>query len=94
MVEGTPVTQILGIIKKRGYNREMSIEIGVVKTTAPALSVHLKKDNLLLEQEDLIVGKSVLPLADGDLVIVLADDDSQRFFILDKVGDLNGTDTE
>lgn len=77
------------LMRKHGYNRDMSIELATVVTPLPDLSVKLSSDGLVLEREDLVVAGIVATytLSAGDQLIVIGDNDSQFYFVIDKAVD-------
>lgn len=74
------------LIRRHGHNRDVSIELATVITPLPDLSVKLASDGLVLESDDLIVAGIVTTysLVAGDQLIVIGDDDSQMYYVIDK----------
>jgi hypothetical protein len=85
-IEGSAASRMVQLIRKHGYNRDMSIELATVITPLPDLSVQLSSDGLVLEREDLVVAGIVATYAliAGDQLIVIGDDDSQFYYVIDK----------
>ena len=85
-IEGSPASQFVQLMRKHGYNRDVSIELATVVTPMPGLSVKLGSDGLVLERDDFIVAGIVAtyPLVAGDKLIVIGDDDSQFYYVIDK----------
>ena len=77
------------LIRKHGHNRDVSIELATVITPLPDLSIKLSSDGLELERDDLIVAGIVATytLTAGDQLIVIGDDDSQFYYVIDKAVD-------
>jgi hypothetical protein len=85
-IEGSAASRMVQLIRKHGYNRDMSIELATVITPLPDLSVQLSSDGLVLEREDLVIAGIVATytLIAGDQVIVIGNDDSQFYYVIDK----------
>ena len=88
-IEGSAASRMVQLMRKHGYNRDMSIELATVVTPLPDLSVKLSSDGLVLEREDLVVAGIVATytLVEGDQLIVIGDDDSQFYYVIDKAVD-------
>ena len=74
------------LMRKHGYNRDMTIELATVVTPMPDLSLKLGSDGLELERDDLVIAGIIetYSLSAGDQVIVIGDDDSQFYYVIDK----------
>jgi hypothetical protein len=85
-IEGSAASRMVQLMRKHGYNRDMSIELATVITPMPDLSVKLGSDGMVLEREDLIVAGIIetYSVSAGDQVIVIGDDDSQFYYVIDK----------
>jgi hypothetical protein len=85
-IEGSAASRMVQLMRKHGYNRDMSIELATVVTPLPDLSVTLGSDGLVLEREDLVVAGIIATysLSAGDHVIVIGDDNSQFYYVIDK----------
>ena len=59
-VEGSYGSQMIQLIRQYGYNKDMSIDVGVVVTPPPKLTVRLTNDDIVLEEADLIVADNLL----------------------------------
>ncbi|WP_405390509.1 DUF2577 family protein [Peribacillus simplex] len=83
-IEGSPASQIIQLMRKHGRNKDITIEVGTVVSPSPSLSVNV--DGIVLDSDDLIVSQTVADrgLAMGDAVIVISDDDTQFYFVIDK----------
>lgn len=82
MKEGTSFSNLLKLMKDQGYNKDVSISIGVVKKLSP-LTVEL--NGFTIEEEDLSKTNAfeVSSAAEGDQVLVLIDNND--FYLIDKV---------
>ena len=71
--------------RKAYWNRRFS-GIATVITPLPDLSIRLS-DGITLDQDDLIISRLVASYAlkKGDQVIVIGDDDSDNYFVVDAV---------
>ncbi|MBA9027511.1 hypothetical protein [Peribacillus huizhouensis] len=85
-IEGSFDSRMIQLMRKYGHNREMKIEVATVLTPAPNLTLRMPSDGLQLEREELILTATAASrnLASGDSVIVIADEDSQMYFVMDK----------
>jgi hypothetical protein len=85
-IEGSAASRMVQLMRKHGYNRDMTIELATVVTPMPDLSVKLGSDGLVLERDDLIIAGIIetYSLSAGDQVIVIGDDDSQFYYVIDK----------
>lgn len=86
-IEGSPGSKLKQVISKYGHNRDIKIEVATVISPYPSLTVQLSLDGIELGADDLIVTQSVLDAApeSGDMVLVICDEDAQRYFLIDKV---------
>lgn len=82
MVEGNSFTNLLKLIKQQGYNKDIKIFIGYVKSTSP-LKISIGK--IVISDGDFFKTEtfSKATLNTNDLVLVLLDDSD--FYLLDKV---------
>ena len=85
-VEGSPASRMVQLMRNHGYNRDVTIELGTIVTPLPSLIVKLASDGLVLERDDLIVAGLVATytLVAGDQLILIGDDDSQMYYVIDK----------
>lgn len=85
-IEGSAASRMVQLMRKHGHNRDVSIELATVITPLPDLSVKLASDGMELEHGDLIIAGIVATytLIAGDQVIVICDDDSQMYYVIDK----------
>ena len=85
-IEGGPASRLVQLMRKHGYNRDTTIELATVVTPMPDLSLKLGSDGLVLERDDLIIAGIIetYSLSAGDQVIVIGDDDSQFYYVIDK----------
>lgn len=85
-VEGSPAAKLVQLMRKHGYNRGARPEVGTVVFGMPDLVIRLESDGIDLEREDLIVSQTAADagLAPGDGVIVIGDDDTMLYFVIDK----------
>ena len=86
-IEGSAASRMVQLMRKHGYNRDMSIELATVITPLPNLSVKLSSDGLALDRDDLVIAGiiSTYTLSAGDQLIVIGDNDSQFYYVIDKV---------
>lgn len=84
-VEGSAGSQFVQLMRKYGKNRDLTIDVATVKETSP-LVVQLDADGLILDRADMILTATVasLTLIPGEKVVVIGDDDTQLYFIIDK----------
>lgn len=85
-IEGSAASRLVQLMRKHGYNRDTTIELATVVTPMPDLSLKLGSDGLVLERDDLIIAGIIetYSLSAGDQVIVIGDDDSQFYYVIDK----------
>ena len=85
-IEGGPASRLVQLMRKHGYNKDVSIELAMVVTPMPDLSLKLGSDGLVLERDDLIIAGIIetYSVSAGDQVIVIGDDDSQFYYVIDK----------
>ncbi|WP_042348245.1 DUF2577 family protein [Bacillus massiliigorillae] len=109
-IEGSPAAKMVQLMKKHGFNKEMSIETATVVSPLPNLSLHLESDGILLDCDDLIIADDLTDhtrfiepiiignttisqvtfkscLKAGDKVTVIGDNDTQYYYVINKVGD-------
>ena len=82
MKEGTSFSNLLTLMKDQGYNKDVSISIGVVESLSP---LTVKLNGFIIEEEDLskMNAFETSGAAAGDQVLVLVDNND--FYLLDKV---------
>ncbi len=85
-IEGSAASRMVQLIRKHGHNRDMTIEVASVVTPPPNLTVKLPSDGMTLDSDDLIITETVASrtIVAGDQLVVIGDDDSQRYFVIDK----------
>lgn len=85
-IEGSPASRMIQLMQKHGHNRDVTIELGTVTQAMPDLAILMESDGLTLDREDLIVSQTAndAGLAVGDQVIVIGDDNTQIYFVIDK----------
>ena len=98
-LEGDGFSKLTQVIAQVGYNREMRIEVGEVTKAPTSLEITLN-DGLVLEADDLILAKCITKytlningndavidnsLKVGERVILISDDDTDEYFVIDKV---------
>lgn len=86
-MKGSVASQLLDVIRKEGFNQEMTIELGEVIGTSPFL-MRLQKDKLELDSEDVVFAErlTVNPLHEGDLLILISETRTSTFYAIDRVG--------
>ncbi|NUU74243.1 DUF2577 family protein [Paenibacillus xylanilyticus] len=52
LIEGGGVSQLRGIVKQLGYNKDVDIEMGTITAPLPNISVKLDEANFDLDAED------------------------------------------
>ena len=84
--EGSPAAKLVQLVREVGRNKDVTIDLGTVKSPDPNLAIQLDSDGLLLEKGDMILTSTVLAagLVAGDKVIVFGDDDTQFYYVIDK----------
>lgn len=82
MIEGSPYSNLLKLMKNQGYNKDVSIATGLVNSPSP-LTIQI--GSLTLSGDDLYQTQTAQKagLASGDIVLVL--NDGTDFFVIDKV---------
>ena len=120
VIEGSSPSKIIQMMRKYGENKDMSIDLGTVKSPPPNLKIQLDADGLMLEKGDLIIAEHLTEykrkysvqggtvsgsaglnqltslsvtngeitfyneLRAGDKVIVIGDNDTQFYYVVDK----------
>lgn len=84
--EGSGQARMVQLMRQFGYNRDVTIELAKVVTPLPNLSVLIESDGLTLQRHNLILTDTVAnkALAVGDQLIVIGDDATQQYFVIDK----------
>jgi len=80
MAEGNAFTNLLRLMKTQGYNKDVHITVGSVKSSGP-LTIII--DSIEITEEDFIKTKAAETLAPNDKVLILID--GNNFYIIDKV---------
>lgn len=57
IIQGSPESKMIQIIRKFGHNRDMEMEIATITSPFPNLTVRLGKDGIELDESDLIVSE-------------------------------------
>jgi hypothetical protein len=85
-LEGTAASKLVQLMRRHGHNKDVTIELGEVLTPMPNLQIRVGTDEIDLDMDDLIVSKTAANagLSPGDRVIIIGDDDSQLYFVIDK----------
>lgn len=109
-IEGSPAAKMVQIIREKGFNKEMSIEVGIVISPLPDIKIRIGSNELELDKDDLIVAEHLTEhtrliapivignttvsqitfkncLKVGDKVTVVGDNDTQYYYVINKVGD-------
>lgn len=58
-MEGSPGSQLIQLIRKHGYNKDVDIELATVTAAPPALRVKIDGMKIELEADDFVVAQSV-----------------------------------
>jgi hypothetical protein len=82
MIEGSPYSNLLKLMKNQGYNKDVSITTGLVTSPSP-LTIQIGE--LTLSGDDLYQTQTAQKagLATNDIVLVV--NDGADFFVIDKV---------
>jgi hypothetical protein len=85
-LEGSSASKFVQLIRQHGHNKDVTIELGEVLAPMPNLQIRVGTDEIDLDMDDLIVSKTAADagLAVGDRVIIIGDDDTQLYFVIDK----------
>ncbi|MES9736944.1 hypothetical protein ABWK46_06275 [Peribacillus frigoritolerans] len=87
-IQGSPASQMVQLISTFGHNKDVTIEVALVTASLPDMKIKLKTgsdDDFILDRYDLIISGTVIvanPPA-GSYVIVIGDDDTSKFFVMD-----------
>jgi hypothetical protein len=81
MKEGSAYTNFLKLIQEQGYNKDISITVGLVTSISP-FKVQLPS-GLLLDDEDITITDTANKAIVGDRVLIL--NDGNNFYAIDKV---------
>ena len=86
-IEGSPYSKLKQVIGKYGYNRDLTIEVATVIAPFPTIVLELEIDGMELDTDDLIVTQTAFKASPevGERVLVVGDENSQKYFLLDKV---------
>lgn len=83
--EGGWDSKLTQLIRETGYNKDVDIEIGTVKSITPNLRITIDGLKFDLEEDDLVLAERIVGVLEtGDQVIVASSNNSQRYFVLDK----------
>ncbi|CAM3640807.1 hypothetical protein [Mesobacillus zeae] len=85
-LEGSSASKFVQLIRQHGHNKDVTIELGEVLAPMPNLKLRVGTDEIDLDMDDLIVSQTAANggLSVGDRVIIIGDDDSQLYFVIDK----------
>ncbi|MCO0597367.1 DUF2577 domain-containing protein [Peribacillus butanolivorans] len=85
-IEGSAASKLVQLMRQHGHNKDVTIELGEVLAPLPNLQIRIGTDEIDLDMDDLIVSQTAANggLAVGDRVIIIGDDDSQLYFVIDK----------
>ena len=85
-IEGSPASKMIQLMRQHGKNKDVTIDLGTVRESDPNIVIQLDSDGLLLERGDLVIAASVFAqgFEVGDKVIVIGDDDTQFYYVIDK----------
>jgi hypothetical protein len=85
-LEGSSASKFVQLIRQHGHNKDVTIELGEVLAPMPNLQIRVGVDEIDLDMDDLIVSQTAADagLAVGDRVIIIGDDDTQLYFVIDK----------
>lgn len=85
-IEGGGASKLVQLMRKHGYNRGISLELGTITAPPPSISVKLS-DGIELDADDIILTKTALDadLASGATVLIASDEDGQTYYVIDKV---------
>lgn len=91
MPEGNSFTNLLQLMKTQGYNKDLHVSVGLVKSVSPLKVMY---DSFELESEDFVATQTIRylikgllgdgeKLKSGDKVLMLID--GNNFYVLDRV---------
>ena len=82
-IEGSAASKLVQLMRKHGHNTDVTIDIGEVLSTSP-LSVDV--GGLEIEADDLVLTKLAASrtFSEGTAVIVLGDEQSQIYYVIDE----------
>lgn len=85
IIEGSPESKLVQLMRKHGYNKEVGVELGTVIAPLPSVKIRLDSDGMVLDRADLVLTATIATsLVANDRVILLSDNDSQLYFVIDK----------
>lgn len=84
-IEGGGASKLVQLMRKHGYNRGVSLELGTVTAPPPSISLELS-DGIELDADDVVLTKTALDsgLSGGDTVLIASDEDEQIYYVIDK----------
>ena len=85
-LEGSAASKLVQLMRRHGHNKDVTIELGEVLAPLPNLQIRVGTDEIDLDMDDLIVSQTAANggLSVGDRVILIGDDDTQLYFVIDK----------
>lgn len=98
-LEGNGFSKLAQVMQQAGYNKDVALDIGKVVAAPPNLRIKLQSDGLTLEKSDMIIAQHLTKytmiindvestinneLKLGEKVIVISDDDTEQFYVLDR----------
>jgi len=84
---GSGISQLKEMIKRVGHNNDFTVELALVVSPLPNLSIKVIGNELTIPKEFLIATQSAIDanLIKNDQILVSAINNGQTFIILDKV---------
>ncbi|AXN39858.1 hypothetical protein [Peribacillus butanolivorans] len=86
-IEGSAASKLVQLMRRHGHNKDVTIELGEVLAPLPNLQIRVGTDEIDLDMDDLNVSQTAFNagLDVGDRVIIIGDEDAQKFYVIDKV---------
>jgi hypothetical protein len=82
-MEGSGAVRLINLMKKHGYNKDLSVSLATVTNGMPDIRIQVDGMKIELDKDDLVIAERVKDLTTGDRVIVVSDND-QTFYVLDR----------
>jgi len=98
-MEGGGIARLTQAIAMVGYNKDLRIETGTVNQAPPSLEIELD-DGIVLEADDVTIAQHITQyklkingvdatidnaLKVGDRVLLISDDETDQYFVIDRV---------
>lgn len=98
-LEGNGFSKLAQVMQQAGYNKDVALDVGTVTAAPPNIKIKLSSDGLVVEKDELIIAQHLTTytvkindagalvnneLKVGEKVIVISDDDTEKFYVLDR----------